>query len=125
MYKKTNYDASGKLKTEISDSAESSDREELYFRTTREMLDEFSYLGVEKAREVVITNTNLISNMIENIAPLRKDKCPPHIEGSDDELINTCLDNFKKIFADNNVPEIKNRLDNELKYIIDNGYSVM
>ena len=125
MYKKTNYDASGKLKTEISDSAESSDREELYFRTTREMLDEFSYLGVEKAREVVVTNTNLISNMIENIDPLRKDKCPPHIEGSDDELINTCIDNFKKIFADNDVPEIKSRLDNELKYIIDNGYSVM
>ncbi len=125
MYKKTNYDANGKLKTEISESAESSDREELYFRTTKEMLDEFSYLGVEKAREVVIKNTNLISKMIENIAPLRKDKCPPHIEGSDDELVNTCLTNYKKIFADNELPEIKHRLDNELKYIIDNGYSVM
>ena len=124
-YKKTNYDANGNLKLEVSDNIEVSDQEELYFRTTREMLDEFSYLGDEKAKEVVVTNTNIISNMIENIAPLRKDKCPPHIEGSDEELANTCLNNFKNMFGDNIVPEIKDRLDNELKYIIDNGYSVM
>lgn len=124
-YKKTNYDAKGNLKMDVSDNVESSDREELYFRTTREMLDEFAYLGDEKAKEVVVTNTNIINNMIENIAPLRKDKCPPLIEGSDDELVNTCLSNYKKMFGDNEIPEIKDRLDNELKYIIDNGYSVM
>ncbi len=124
-YKKTNYDANGNLKLEVSENIESSDREELYFRTTKEMLEEFSYLGEDKAKEVVVTNTNLINNMIEYIAPLRKDKCPPHIEGSDDELVNTCMTNYKKMFGDNGVSEIKDRLDNELKYIIDNGYSVM
>ena len=124
-YKKSNYDANGNLKLEISENIESSDREELYFRTTREMLDEFAYLGEDKAKEVVVTNTNIINDMVEYIAPLRSDKCPPHIEGSDDELANTCRDNYKKMFGDNEIPDIKGRLDNELKYIIDNGYSVM
>ena len=124
-YKKSNFDSSGKLKIEVSEGLESSSEEELYFRTTKEMLDEFSYLGVDKAKEVVVKNTNIISNMIEYIMPLRKDKCPPHIEGSEDELTNTCIDNYNRLFGDCKITDIKDRLDNELKYIIDNGYSVM
>ena len=124
-YKKSNTDAEGKLKTEVAEGLESTNEEELYFRTTKEMLDEFSYLGIDKAKEVVITNTNKINNMIEEILPLRLDKCPPHIEGSDDELRDVCHENYIKIFGDNDVPEVKNRLDNELDYIVDNGYSVM
>ncbi len=123
--KKTNQDKFGNLKSELSSEMESTNQEELYFRTTREMLDEFSYLGVDKAYEVVVKNTNLICDMIEKIYPVRHDKCPPHIKGSDEDLSNTCHDNLLKIFGANPPTEIKDRLDNELKYIIDNGYSVM
>ena len=51
----------------------------LFLRTTEEMLAEFNYLGKEKAYEVVVTNTNLISDMCEKISPISPEKCPPHI----------------------------------------------
>ena len=123
--KKSNLDKDGKVKKDISAELESSSDELLYFRTTKEMLDEFSYLGADKAYEVVVENTNRINDMIETVYPVRPDNCPPHIEGSDDELINSCNTNLIKIYGDNPLPIIKERLDNELKYIIDNGYSVM
>ena len=123
--KKSNQDRFGNLKAELSSEMESTNQEELYFRTTKEMLDEFAYLGLDKAYEVVVKNTNLISDMIDKIYPVRLDKCPPHIKGSDEELVSTCHNNLYKIFGDNPPAEIKERLDSELKYIIDNGYSVM
>ena len=64
----------------------------IYFRTTEEMLEEFMYLGAEKAEEVVITNTNYIADQIERISPVRPDKCPPVIEDSDKTLRTICYD---------------------------------
>ena len=60
----------------------------LYLRTTEEMLEEFSYLGKEKAYEVVVTNTNLISDMCEQISPISPEKCPPHIPGCEEDINN-------------------------------------
>ena len=97
----------------------------LYFRTTEEMLDELYYLGPEKAFEVAVTNTNLINDMIEKIAPVRPDKCPPVIENSDNDLRDMC---YKKAMSMYGMPLpdiVKNRLDKELNSIISNGYSVM
>ena len=97
----------------------------LYLHTTEEMLDEFSYLGGEKAKEVVITNTNKIAGMIESIAPVRPDKCPPVIEDSDKTLNEICYTRAKEMYGDP-LPEIvENRLKKELHSIISNGFAVM
>lgn len=97
----------------------------LYFKTTDEMLKEFSYLGEEKCREVVIDNTNTIADMFENFLPIPDGTFPPVIEGSDEELRNMCNVKARSIYGDD-LPEIvKARLDRELNSIISNGYSVM
>ena len=97
----------------------------LYLRTTEEMLDEFAYLGSEKAYEVVIRNTNLIADMIEKISPVRPDKCPPVIENSDQMLRDICYNKAHSMYGDP-LPEIVHeRLERELNSIIGNGFAVM
>ncbi|MBE5944171.1 MAG: PolC-type DNA polymerase III [Lachnospiraceae bacterium] len=105
--------------------ADADNQPPLYFRTTEEMLAEFQYLGNELAKEVVITNTNKIADMIEKISPVRPDKQPPIIENSDETLTNICYDKAHEIYGPD-LPEIVvNRLEKELNSIITNGFAVM
>lgn len=97
----------------------------LYFRSTDEMLEEFKYLGTDKAYEVVVTNTNKIADMVENMFPVCPDKCPPVIENSDQILRDICYDTAHKMYGEN-LPEIvTERLERELNSIISNGFAVM
>ena len=97
----------------------------LHFRTTDEMLDEFSYLGEELAYEVVVENTNLIADMVEDVKPIPDETYPPVIEGSDVELREMCFKKAVDIYGDP-LPEIvEKRLNRELNSIIGNGYAVM
>jgi DNA polymerase-3 subunit alpha (Gram-positive type) len=97
----------------------------LYMHTTDEMLDEFSYLGQDKAEEVVITNTNRIADQIELISPVRPDKCPPVIADSDKSLTNICYSKAHELYGPQ-LPEIvEQRLERELHSIIQNGFAVM
>jgi len=97
----------------------------LYLRTTEEMLEEFAYLGADKCREVVITNTNLIADMVEETKPVPDETSPPVIEGSDVELREMCFAKARRIYGDD-LPEIvEARLSRELNSIIGNGYAVM
>ena len=97
----------------------------LYLRTTEEMLEEFSYLGSEKAEEVVITNTNKIADMIEKISPIHPDKFPPVIENSEQDLKNICFTKAHEMYGDPLPKIVEDRLDRELNSIISNGYAVM
>lgn len=101
------------------------DQPPLYLHTTEEMLQEFSYLGSDKAEEVVITNPNRIADMCERIEPVRPDKCPPVIENSDQMLRDICYRKANSMYGDP-LPEIvSERLERELNSIISNGYAVM
>ena len=97
----------------------------LYLHTTDEMMEEFSYLGYEKAREIVITNTNMIADMIDRIPPVRPDKCPPVIENSDEDLKNICYTKAHRMYGENLPAPVAERLEKELNSIIKNGFAVM
>ncbi len=105
--------------------ADADNQAPLYLRTTQEMLEEFSYLGSDKAYEVVVTNTNLIADQIETISPVRPDKCPPVIPDSDKTLTDICYRKAHEMYGDPLPDIVRERLEKELHSIISNGFAVM
>lgn len=97
----------------------------LYFKTTEEMLDDFSYLGKDKAFEVVVTNPNMIADMCEYFKPIPDGSYPPTIPGSDEIIQEVTYQRAHEIYGDPLPPIIQKRLDKELGSIIKNGFSIM
>ncbi len=97
----------------------------LYFRTTQEMLEEFSYLGAEKAYEIVVTNPNLVADMCETLRPVPHNLFAPKIENSVEDLKNLVYTKFHRLYGDNPPESFSQRLETELHDIISCHYDVI
>ncbi|RUL55769.1 PolC-type DNA polymerase III [Lysinibacillus antri] len=97
----------------------------VHFRTTDEMLKEFDFLGPDLAKEIVVTNTQKVANMISEVKPIKDDLYTPKIEGSDEEVTNLTYEMAHRIYGED-LPEIvKARIEKELKSILGNGFGVI
>ena len=97
----------------------------LYFRTTDEMLQEFSYLGEEKAYEIVVTNPNLIADMCETLRPVPHNLFAPKIENSVEDLKSLVYGKFHRLYGDNPPELFVKRVETELHDIISCHYDVI
>lgn len=97
----------------------------LYYRTTVEMLDAFSYLGEDEAYDVVVKNTNAVAQQVEEIELFQNETAMPIVEGADQEILETAYATAHEIYGDP-LPEIvESRLKRELDSIISNGFGVL
>lgn len=97
----------------------------LYFRTTEQMLEEFSYLGKKDAYKVVVENTNKIANMVENIQLLPDEPHTPKMDGAETDIVEISTKRAKEIYGDNLPEQVQSRMDRELGSIIKHGFSVL
>lgn len=98
---------------------------EVYFRTTDEMLDSFSFLGDSLAKKVVVDNTNELANLIEEIHPLKDKLYTPKMDGAEDEIRIRTNETAHKLYGEQLPDLVQKRIDRELKSIIGNGFSVI
>ncbi|HYE09502.1 MAG TPA: PolC-type DNA polymerase III, partial [Patescibacteria group bacterium] len=105
--------------------SDADDQAPLYLKTTEEMLDEFSYLGEQRAYNAVVKYPNQIADEIENVIPVPEETYPPIIEGSEDQIRDMTMKKAHSIYGDVLPEVVEKRLDKELNSIIKHGFSVM
>ena len=97
----------------------------LYLRTTDEMMEEFSYLGPEKAHEVVIENPNRIVDWCETLRPVPHNLFAPKIENSVEDLKNLVYGKLHRLYGENPPELVQKRVDTEMHDIISCHYDVI
>ncbi|EHN59548.1 PolC-type DNA polymerase III [Oenococcus kitaharae] len=98
---------------------------DLSMKKTQHLLDEFSFLGEDKAYEIVVENSHKIADSIDDVQPLKKGLSTPKIEGSEEILRQKTFARAKEMYGDPLPDIIQKRLDRELNAIIGNGYAVI
>lgn len=97
----------------------------LYFKTTAEMLADFAYLGEETAYRVVVENTALIANLVEELQPVPDGFYPPKIDSAEQEIIELTWQNAHNRYGENLPALVEERIQRELDSITNHGFSVL
>ena len=100
-----------------------SDTRQLYMRSTAEMLNEFSFLGAEKAIEIVLENPNAIAAGCKDIEPVTEKRYPLHIPNEEEKLKKICKTAAAAQYGDELPDTVRERLELELESISRNGYA--
>ncbi len=105
--------------------ADAENQPPIYYRTTEEMLEEFSYFGREIAEEIVIKNPNKIADQIDDLKPIPDGLFTPEIEGAEEEIRNMAYKKAHELYGEKLPELVINRLEKELNSIIENGFAVI
>ena len=97
----------------------------IYFKTTEEMLQEFSYLGEEEAYNVVVRNTNLVADWCEDVVPLPQGLFPPSLEDSEGELKRLVWGKARDLYGEEPPQIVVDRINVELDAILGRHYDVI
>lgn len=101
-------------------------RPDVHFRTTDEMLQEFSFLGDEKAHEIVVDNTHKVAEMVDDdIRPVKDRLYTPHMKGAEQEIQDRTWNTAKAWYGDPLPKLVRDRVSLELNSIVKNGFSVI
>lgn len=100
-------------------------RPDVHFRTTDEMLELFNFLAPDVAKRIVVDNTHLIVEMVDDgIRPVKAGLYPPHMEGAEQEIQDRTWTTAKEWYGDPLPKLVKDRVELELNSIVSNGFSV-
>ncbi|WP_079709482.1 PolC-type DNA polymerase III [Paraliobacillus ryukyuensis] len=95
------------------------------FRTTDQMLACFAFLGEEKAKEIVVSNTQALANRMDSVKPVKEDLYTPNIDGAEEEIREMSYNFARSIYGDDLPDIVTNRMEKELKSIIGHGFAVI
>ncbi|MDO1605512.1 PolC-type DNA polymerase III [Lactobacillus sp. YT155] len=96
-----------------------------HFRTTDEMLEEFSFMGEDLAHKLVVTNSNLIADEIADVSPVKHELYTPNMPGAEDQIKELTLNKAHELYGEELPELVQERVDKELRSIIGNGFSVI
>ena len=84
-----------------------------HFLTTNEMLEEFDFLGHDKAYEIVVKNTRDLADRFKKIDILPSELQVPKIAGVEEYLLEQIDRNLKNIYGEKPPKEVIKRLEYE------------
>lgn len=98
----------------------------LHFKTTSEMLHEFSYLGEADAFAAVVHNTRSVADSVDDdINPFFECAYYPYLSWSEEKVRNACMTRAKEIYGLSLPKAVQMQLDWELTAIEAHGFSAL